>query len=27
LSVIENSSIENGSAGDFVSHFGNKQWL
>ncbi|KAK5193709.1 hypothetical protein LTR99_006061 [Exophiala xenobiotica] len=27
LSVIENSSIENGNAGDFVSHFGNKQWL
>lgn len=25
--VIENSSIENGSAGDFISQFGNKQWL
>ncbi|KAI1474603.1 hypothetical protein K445DRAFT_70069 [Daldinia sp. EC12] len=26
-SVWENASIENGSAGDFVSQFGNKQWL
>lgn len=27
LSVIEKASVENGDAGTFVSHFGNKQWL
>lgn len=26
-SVIENASIEKGNGGDFLSHFGNKQWL
>ncbi|KAL5386640.1 hypothetical protein DPSP01_004004 [Paraphaeosphaeria sporulosa] len=25
--VIANASIENGNAGDFISQFGNKQWL
>jgi hypothetical protein len=27
LSVINKASIESGSGGSFVSHFGNKQWL
>jgi NAD(P)-dependent dehydrogenase (short-subunit alcohol dehydrogenase family) len=27
LGVIAGASIESGSAGSFVSHFGNKQWL
>lgn len=27
LGVVEKASIEGGYAGDFVSHFGNKQWL
>ncbi|KAI8948582.1 hypothetical protein F4801DRAFT_556248 [Xylaria longipes] len=27
ISVWERASIEKGDAGDFVSHFGNKQWL
>jgi hypothetical protein len=26
-SVIANASIEKGNGGDYVSHFGNKQWL
>lgn len=26
-SVIENASIEKGNGGDFLSHYGNKQWL
>lgn len=26
-SVISNASIEKGNGGDFLSHFGNKQWL
>lgn len=26
-SVLENASIENGSGGAFVSHYGNKQWV
>lgn len=25
--VIEEASIEKGNGGDFISHFGNKQWL
>lgn len=27
LSVMDKASIEGGSAGSFVSHFGNKQWM
>ncbi|KAH8645711.1 hypothetical protein BX600DRAFT_556120 [Xylariales sp. PMI_506] len=27
LSVIEKASIEGGNAGDYLSHYGNKQWL
>jgi hypothetical protein len=27
LAVVEKASIENGHAGAFVSHKGNKQWL
>ena len=27
ISVINKASIEGGSGGSFVSHFGNKQWL
>lgn len=27
ISVFEKASIENGDAGEFVSQFGNKQWL
>lgn len=27
LSVVENSSIENGAAGDYLSHFGTKRWV
>lgn len=27
ISVMNNASIESGSGGSFVSHFGNKQWL
>ncbi|KAI7786374.1 short chain dehydrogenase [Diaporthe eres] len=27
LSVINNSSIENGAAGAYLSHFGNKRWV
>lgn len=27
LSVINNSSIENGQAGAYLSHFGNKRWV
>lgn len=27
LSVVENSSIEKGNGGRFLSHFGTKQWL
>lgn len=26
-SVIDNASIEKGNGGDFLSHYGNKQWL
>lgn len=26
-SVISNASIEKGNGGDFLSHYGNKQWL
>jgi hypothetical protein len=26
-SVIANASIEKGNGGDFLSHFGTKQWL
>lgn len=27
LSVVENSSIENGAAGAYLSHFGTKRWV
>lgn len=27
LKVIDESSIENGSGGAFISHWGDKQWL
>lgn len=27
MSVINNSSIENGASGAFLSHFGNKRWV
>lgn len=27
LSVLEEASIEKGNGGDYISHFGNKQWL
>jgi hypothetical protein len=27
LNVLENASLENGSGGAYLSHFGNKQWL
>jgi hypothetical protein len=27
LNVIEKASIENGDAGEFLSHWGNKMWL
>lgn len=27
MSVVNNSSIENGQAGDFLSHFGTKRWV
>lgn len=27
LSVVDNSSIENGAAGAYLSHFGNKRWV
>jgi branched-subunit amino acid aminotransferase/4-amino-4-deoxychorismate lyase len=27
LDVFERGSVEKGSSGTFVSHFGNKQWL
>lgn len=26
-SVIANVSVEKGNGGDFLSHYGNKQWL
>lgn len=26
-SVISNASIEKGNGGEFLSHYGNKQWL
>jgi hypothetical protein len=26
-SAWENASIEKGNGGDFISHFGNKQWV
>lgn len=27
LSVVDKASIENGNAGDFISHLGTKRWL
>jgi len=27
LSVLDEASVESGSAGAYISHFGNKQWL
>ena len=27
ISVIDNASLEKGSGGSFVSHYGNKTWI